>query len=273
MKARLFFILALSVLIGCTNSSTYQKKKGNKKSKKYIPQIVYKVVKIHPHDTISFTEGFVFRNGQLFESTGSPENIPFTKSVFGTVDLTTGKITELGKLERKKYFGEGITFLNDKLFQLTYRSQTCFIYDAETFANKGHFYYQSKEGWGLTTDGSYLIMSDGTNILTYIDANNYKSVKELNVSKNGYAVDYLNELEFIDGYIYANVWTKNYIIKIDTSNGKVVGILDLASIANEIRNLGLFVDVMNGIAYDTVSDNMFITGKLWPYIYELEFYH
>ena len=273
MKKILVFILVFIALQSCNTGN--DKKTDNKRNrrKSYIPKIEYTIVKAHPHDITSFTEGLLFHENKLYESTGSPENLAFTKSIFGIVDLRTGKLSELGRLDKNKFFGEGIAFLNGKLFQLTYQAQTCFMYNAKTFEPIGEFRFENKEGWGLTTDGEYLIMSDGTPILTYIDPNDFQIGKKLKVTQNGYVVDYLNELEFVNGYIYANVWTKNYIVKIDTARGHVVGILNLEELFLDAKNKNRTIDVMNGIAYDSVSGNLFVTGKMWPNIYELDFYH
>ena len=138
-----------------------------------IPQISYTIEKQYPHDVTSFTEGFLFHEGKLFESTGAPDNMPQTKSLFGIVDLKTGKIDAKAELDRTIYFGEGIVFLNGKFFQLTYKNQTGFIYDAKTFKNIGKFNYTNREGWGLTTDGKSLIMSDGTSYITYLNPVSY----------------------------------------------------------------------------------------------------
>ena len=176
-------------------------------------------------------------------------------------------------MDKHKYFGEGIAFFKDKIYQLTYKNQVGFIYDAKTYKQLGQFSFQNKEGWGMTTDGTHIIMSDGTNVLTYLDPANLKVIKTINVSNGGYAEDFLNELEYIHGYIYANIWTKNYIVKIDPGDGKVVGLLDLSSLTAEAKNNHSNSEVMNGIAYDSISDKIYVTGKLWPTIYQIDFPH
>ncbi len=238
-----------------------------------VPSIEYTVVKTYPHDTMAFTEGFVFYKGQLFESTGAPDNLPKTRSLFGICDLNTGKIDVKAELDRSKYFGEGIVFFNDKIYQLTYKNQTGFIYDAKTFKKTGEFKYDNKEGWGLTTDGTNLIMSDGTNVLTYLDPNTLKPVKTLTVTEGGYASDYLNELEYIKGFIYANVWTTHSIVKIDPATGKIVGKLLLSPLYEEAGYKYKGAEALNGIAYDPETDKIYITGKMWPTIYEITFAH
>ena len=235
----------------------------------FMPVINYKLVNTFPHDTLSFTEGFLFHNNQLFESTGSPAEQPELKSYIGIIDLKTGKVSKKVELDRK-YFGEGIAFFNGKIYQLTYKSHIGFIYDAKTYKQLGTFSFQNKEGWGMTSDSTDLIMSDGSNILTYIDPVKLTPVKTLTVSYNGYAIDNLNELEYIKGFIFANIWTSNLIVKIDAQTGKIVGKIDLSSFQYETQNKYRYADVLNGIAYDPESQTIFITGKLWPNIYQLK---
>ena len=238
-----------------------------------VPEISYTLLRKIPHDTTSFTEGFLVHDGKLFESTGSPSDMDYLRSVFGPVDTTNGKISVKAELDRKTYFGEGIVFLKDKVYQLTYKNQIGFIYDAKTFKQTGRFSFNSKEGWGMTTDGTSIIMSDGTNVLTYIDPATMKETKKLNVTNAGYAEDYVNELEYIDGYIYANVLGKSYIIKIDPQSGKVCGLLNMANITDDANTKNPNCDVLNGIAYDPASNTIYITGKMYKDIYIIDFKH
>ena len=237
------------------------------------PIINYAVTKFYPHDTSLYTEGLIIHNGQLMESTGSPDDAPQTRSLIGTIDLATGKMDQKIEIDRSKYFGEGIVVLNNKLYQLTYTTQTGFIYDAKTFKKIGQFNYTNKEGWSLTTNGRELIMSDGTSQLTFLDSASLKPIKTLPVTENESPVNKLNELEYIDGFIYANIWLTNFIVKIDPSNGKVIGKLDFTSVAFEAKNKNPAADVLNGIAYDSTAGKIYITGKLWPNIYEVNFPH
>lgn len=240
---------------------------------KVVPEINYTVVKKLPHNITSFTEGFLFHDKKLFESTGAPENLPETRSSFGIVNLENGNLDIKGELDKKTYFGEGIVFLNNYIYQLTYTNQVGFIYDAKTFKSIGQFGYQNKQGWGLTTDGAHLVMSDGTNVITYLSPNDFKVVKTLNVTENGYALDFINELEFIKGYLYANVWMTNFIVKIDPNSGEVLGKMDLSSLTNEAMKQNPRSLEMNGIAYDSIADQILVTGKMWPSIYEINFPH
>ena len=159
-----------------------------------IPLINYAVVSTYPHDSTSFTEGLLFHKGRLFESTGSPQDLEFTRSLVGEVDLKTGKISPKLELDRDKYFGEGISFLNNRLYQLTYKDNLGFVYDETGFKPLGTFKFPGKEGWGMTTDSSHLIISDGTYRLFYLDPFNFKTVKTLEVNWNNILIDSLNEL-------------------------------------------------------------------------------
>lgn len=234
------------------------------------PEINFTYLNSYPHDTTSFTEGLLIHDGEFYESTGAMEGLPQTRSLFGVLDLNTGKIDVKVELNREMFFGEGIVFLNDKVYQLTYKSKTGFVYDATTFTKLSEFIIPSEEGWGMTTDGENLIMSDGTNTLTFLDPNTLQVVKTLAVSENGYAKDYLNELEYIDGYIYANVWGTTRIAKIDISNGNIIGEINLLSLAQDSYYNYQGSLEMNGIAYDTITDIMYVTGKMWPKVYEIK---
>ncbi len=263
-------IILIGISVGCTNNSHSSKKSINNSQ---IQSISFKVIKTYPHDTESFTEGFLFYNNQLFESTGSPEEFPKTRSVFGIVDLNTGKIDIKVELDKNTYFGEGIVIFGEKIFQVTYKNQIGFIYDLKSYKKLGSFKYSNKEGWGLTSDGKNIIMSDGTNIITYFDLDSLKVLKTLNVTFNGSPALDANELEFIDGYLYANIWTTNNIAKIDPKTGIIVGIIDLSSLFYEAKKAYPGSEATNGIAYDSSRDRIFVTGKFWPTIYQIKFPH
>jgi glutamine cyclotransferase len=237
-----------------------------------IPSISFDVVATYAHDTTAFTEGLLMHNGKLYESTGSPLEMENTRSVVGVVDLQTGKIDAKVEINRA-IFGEGITFLNNKLYQLTYEAKVGYIYDARTFKKTGEFPLPGKEGWGLTTDGTHLIMSDGTDKVLYLDSVSLKPVKTLLVQDNKGTVKNVNELEYINGYLYANVYTTNYIIKIDPATGKVQGRLDLSALTRSARSQNKHALELNGIAYDSASGNVYVTGKFWPNIYAIRFSH
>ena len=265
--------LLILFLMACNNNNLRENDDHLSKENATTPIINYAVINSYPHDTTSFTEGLLIYKGQLFESTGSPENMPQTKSLFGTFDTITGKINKKVELDRNKYFGEGITFLNDKVYQLTYQTKIGFIYDAKTFNKLGEFNYPGKEGWGMTTDSTYLIMSDGTGFLYFVDPSGFKTVKTVQVENEKGPVIKINELEYINNFIYANVYETNSILKIDPVSGKIIGLLDLTSLANEARGRYPGSMEMNGIAYDPLSGKIYITGKMWPTLYKIQFSH
>lgn len=260
------------ILSGCSNNSNSTKKMPDRYING-ISIIEYSVKETFPHCTDSYTEGFLFHDDKLFESTGSPENYPKTKSLIGIVNLKTGAIDVKVEIDRNKYFGEGILIFNNKLYQLTYKNQLGFIYDSKTFKQIGTFTYTNKEGWGMTSDGKSIIMSDGTNHITYWDPDSLKEIKKLNITYDGASALYANELEYINGFIYANIWTTNFIAKIDPADGKIVGLIDLTSLLQRARKENPLSEATNGIAYDKKNDKVLVTGKFWPYIFEIKFQH
>jgi glutaminyl-peptide cyclotransferase len=273
MKKSILFLLIMSSLAACNNgdhnhdASAYATGADNAP-----PLINYTVMSELPHDTTAYTEGFLFHDGQLYESTGTDADMPESRrSLFGTVDLATGKINPKVEIDRNKYFGEGIAFVNGKVYQLTYKTKLGFIYDAKTFKKLGEFTFPSKEGWGMTTNGSDLIMDDGSSNITWLDPNTFRQIKVLGVTDNNGPVGNLNELELIKGYLYANQWQTNYILKIDTGSGKVVGKLNFDSVVGEVMNKFPGAEVLNGIAYDSTTGKVYVTGKLWPNIFEIKF--
>jgi glutaminyl-peptide cyclotransferase len=270
MKQLLVFLTITIYFYSCGNSSNTAE---NKKTVDDVPQIKYTIVNHLPHDTTSFTEGLLIDNHQLFESTGSPEDMPHTKSILGIVDFATGKINKKVELNRNVFFGEGIVIFKGRIYQLTYKNRLCFVYDVKTFKKLEQFSFPNKEGWGLTTDGTNLIMSDGTDNLSYVNPINFQMIKKLQVTSNHYAVDHLNELEYIKGFIYANVWPSNKIVKIDPASGYAVGMLDLTPLQEEASGKNPQSQETNGIAYDALSDKIYVTGKMWPEIFQITFSH
>jgi glutamine cyclotransferase len=250
---RLIF-LSLLVLVACSKKT---------EEKPSAPVINYSVVNSFPHDTTAFIEGLLIHNGQLYESTGDKE------SWVGVVDIKTGKADRKVEID-KKYFGEGMSIVNNKVYYLTWKHKTGFIYDLKTFKEIGQFSYDT-EGWGMTTDNKNLIMSDGTDKLYFLDTVTLKPVKTLAVTQNGKPIEgQLNELEYIDGYIFANVWKTSEVVKIDMNTGAVTGMLDLSPLTEQARELKPEVDVLNGIAWHPQTKLLLVTGKFWPYIYVLK---
>ncbi len=271
-----YFVILLSagILTACNNDN--KETTASNTTAQAPPPVVspvtmnYEVVNTFPHDTSAFTEGLLLHQGQLYESTGSPTEMPRTRSLIGTVDLKTGKINEKIELDRSKYFGEGMVILHDKIYQLTYTTKVGFVYDAKTFKKLQEFTFPSQEGWGLTTDGTHLIMSDGTSQLTYLDPTTFKTVKTLQVKFNYDPLVNLNELEYIKGVIYANIYTTNSIVRIDEATGQATGILDLTALTNQVKSKYPSALELNGIAFNQAAGTIYVTGKFWPSIFELK---
>lgn len=226
-----------------------------------------KIKNVYPHDSKAFTQGLEYRDGFLYESTGQRG-----ASTIRKVELTTGKV--LQKIDiNKRYFGEGITFLNDQLFFLTWQSEKGFIYNPDDFTQTGEFKYgKSKEGWGLTNNGIDLIKSDGTNKIWFLDAETQKEKRYIQAYTNNRALEELNELEFIEGKIFANYWQKPLIAMINPDSGIVEGIINLSELVKEQKKIQKLKqdDVLNGIAYDAENERLFVTGKNWSKLYEIE---
>jgi glutaminyl-peptide cyclotransferase len=227
-------------------------------------KLQYSVINDYPHNKKFYTQGLEFYNGYLYEGTGEKGSSGIFK-----INLPTGKILRQHMID-KQYFGEGITILNDKIYQLTYRSQKGFIYDIDNFSVVDSFQYSSKEGWGLTNDGHNLIMSNGTNELIWLDPSDFSEIKKIQTANNKEIINYLNELEYIDKKIYANVYTTNLIIIIDPKTGKVLSEINLEGIINMYKNPSDTIDYLNGIAYDAEKERLFVTGKWWPRLFEIE---
>lgn len=225
----------------------------------------YTVVREYPHSTDHFTQGLEINEGYLYEGTG--EN---GKSALYKINLSSGKVIQSKPLDNQ-YFGEGITLLDNKIYQLTYKSQIGFVYDAMNFALTDSFKFNSKEGWGLTNDGKSLIMSDGTGQLTWINPSDFSVEKKLEVVDHEKIFQYLNELEYVKGSIWANVWGSDLIIQIDATNGKIIGTLNLKGILSVMEtSRSDRLDVLNGIAFLPSSGNLLVTGKLWPKMFEIK---
>jgi len=220
------------------------------------------LVKSYPHDNRAFTQGLIFLEGMLYESTGQRG-----RSQIREVRLKDGKVLRSISLD-KAYFGEGMTNWDGDLISFTWRARTGFRWDRKSFAHKATWSY-SGEGWGLTQDGKRLIMSDGTDQIRFLDPVNYQETGHIKVTWQGQPVRLLNELEYVKGEILANVWMTNRIARIDPKSGAVIDWIDLSSLAKRTK-LSHYDAVLNGIAYDAVRDRLFVTGKLWPKLYEIQ---
>lgn len=226
-----------------------------------VPVYGYEVVASYPHDPSAFTQGLLFEDGVLYESTGRHGQSSLRK-----VDLKTGEVLKIRDLDNA-YFGEGAVIVGNKIVQITWRSGKGFVYDKNTFDPLETFAYPG-EGWGLTYDGRSLIMSDGTAVLRYLDTATFKGTGTLEVYDDSGPVKNLNELEFVDGEIFANLWGSDRVARINPETGRVKGWIDLSGLLPEKDRKG-GEDVLNGIAYDPKSKRLFVTGKLWPKLYEI----
>lgn len=229
---------------------------------KIVPVFSYKVVNIFPHDPKAFTQGLVFQQGFLYEGTGLEG-----QSTLRKVELETGKVVQQHRLP-DSLFGEGLTLWADQLIQLTWKNRIALVYDRPSFQLLKKFSY-STEGWGITQDGNQLIMSNGTNTLTFLDPRNFKEKKRIQVHDRGLPLPYLNELEYIKGEIFANVFPTDWIARISPETGRVTGWIDLRGLLDRGDRLQ-GVDVLNGIAYDSRQDRIFVTGKYWPKVFEIQ---
>lgn len=226
--------------------------------------VSYSIVKTYPHDTSSFTQGLLVYKGELYEGTGLEGRSKLMK-----VDMQTGKALQQISLDTK-YFGEGVTILNDTVYQLTWQNKVVFAYTLKDFKKIKEFRIDT-DGWGLTTNGKELIVSDGTSNLYYYEPSTFRLLRTQAVTEGGSLSYNLNELEYIDGYIYANQYQAPYIFKIDPGSGSIVAKTDLTEMWNRVKSIDPEADVPNGIAYDTATRKIYITGKLWPELYEVQF--
>ena len=225
-------------------------------------QAYYEVVNSYPHDPTSFTQGLLWQNGGFYESTGL-----YGQSKLRRLEFPSGRVLKETDLQTD-LFGEGLALVDSRLIQLTWKSHRGFVYDLDSFRLLQEFTYDT-EGWGLTYDGKYLILSDGSSELLYLDPQTFKPVRRLAVTMNGRPIPELNELEFIDGEIWANVWQTDLILRIDPSTARVTSFLDLKGILAPSDKTGR-EDVLNGIAYDPAHKRIFVTGKLWPRVFEIK---
>lgn len=222
----------------------------------------FKVIAEYPHDPKAFTQGLVVVDGQFYEGTGIQG-----ESTLRKVELKTGRVITYVPLDAS-YFGEGITVMNDRIYQITWQNRVGFIYDLKSMKYLSSFRYTG-DGWGLTHDGKHLILSDGTSLLRFLDPKTFEVVKRIRVKSSAGQVDKLNELEYVKGEIFANIWHSDKIARISPETGEVVGWIDLSELY-PLRTRPSKEDVLNGIAYDEKNDRLFVTGKNWPKLYEIE---
>lgn len=250
LRSRLVLYLLL-LLSGCLHAST-------------VPVYDYEIVARYPHSTAAFTQGFLFHDGHLYESTGL-----YGRSSLNRIDLESGEVLLRHSLPQH-YFAEGIAVVDDRLFQLTWRENLVFEYDLETFRILDTHYHPG-EGWGLAWDGRQLILSDGSAELQFIDPNNFSVQRRIEVLADGMPVSNLNELQYINGEVWANVWMRDEIMRIDPQSGHVTGIVDLDGLVEQTRLGGRPGEaVLNGIAWDAAGERLLVTGKLWADIFQIE---
>ena len=235
-----------------------------------IPIYDYRVVNSYPHSTGAFSQGLLIHDGYLYEGTGQ-----IGRSSLSRIDLESGEVLQ-SKRMGSRYFGEGIAIVDKHIYQLTWQSNIAFVYDLNTFDNVASHYYPT-EGWGLTWDGTYLIMSDGTDTLQFIDPETFQVQHKVDVRLEGNPVPNLNELEYINGEVWANVWTTDRIVRIDPLTGQVNSIVDLSGLIQQTTIGGSRAEaVLNGIAWDAgevddpADDKLYVTGKLWAHLFEIE---
>lgn len=227
------------------------------------PQVYgYRVVNTYPHEITAFTQGLIYRDGHLWEGTGKNG-----LSRLARIDLESGELLQNVPLA-SRYFGEGIEMIGDRVYQLTWRAHMVFVYDRESLEQL-ETHYNAREGWGLAWDGEHLILSDGSASLQFIDPEGFVPVREIEVTVGGQPLNLLNELEFIDGEIWANVWQTDFIVRIDPETGAVNSIVDLTGLSAQTE-LGSSEAVLNGIAWDSENRRLFVTGKHWSNLFEIE---
>jgi glutaminyl-peptide cyclotransferase len=231
-------------------------------SKSAIPVYGYEIVHTYPHDRGAFTEGLFYKGGFLYESTGLQGQSSVRK-----VKLETGEVVQKGDLPRD-LFGEGICDWGDRIIGLTWQTNIGFVLDFKTFELQHTFQYPG-EGWGLTRDDHELVMSDGTPELRFLDPKTLRETRRIRVTAGGQPIDQINELEWVEGEIYANIWQTDRIARIDPKTGQVVGWIDLTGLLSVKDRLSGSPDVLNGIAYDAAGKRLFVTGKLWPKLFEI----
>ena len=248
----------LLYISSCNNADTNDTNSNNT-----TPTISYSIAATYPHDTSYFTEGLEFYKGKLLESTGNKG-----KSKLVETELKTGKPTKEISIENK-FFGEGITVVNDTVYQLTWQEHIVNVYTVDDFKKVKEMPLNT-DGWGLTNDGKNLIASDGSANLYFYEPSTFRLLRTQGVTENGSPAVNINELEYINGFIYANQWQYNYIIKIDPNSGQVVGKIDVTDLVTRVKSQAPYAQELNGIAYNRETKKLYITGKYWPQIFEIQ---
>lgn len=261
-------ILALALLAACNNGKDDDKTFDPEAVPKAVPAIAYTIVAEYPHDTSAYTQGLQLYNGKMYEGTGD-----YQASSLRITDYKTGRVEKKHMMGTDKIFGEGITILNNKLYQLTWENKLLYVYDVNNIEKPIATLNWPYDGWGITSNGTDLIISDGTAKLYFVDPATLKVKSTIAVTENGDPVPYINELEYVDGFVFANKYEAETIYKIDPSSGFVVGKMDMTGLKQKYfpgQNITGRTDVLNGIAYDSATKKFFITGKRWPKMFELQ---
>jgi glutaminyl-peptide cyclotransferase len=273
MKNILFVFVLVLFTLSCNNSEDKVSDKPVENVSSSVPEasaIPYTIVNVYPHDTSAYTQGLEVYKGILLESTGR-----YGFSSLRKVDPVSGKVVQVKKMD-SRIFGEGLTVLRDTIYQLTYREHVIYVYDPKDFRLIRQMNWSS-EGWGITNNGKSLMITDGSEKIYIVEPSNLKLEKVISVSDNLGPLNNLNELEYVNGHIYANRYGNNFIVKIDLANGHVIGKMDFTDILKKYSKADItYINnnadeaVLNGIAWDTVKKKMYITGKLWPNLFELQ---
>ncbi|MFT3845037.1 MAG: glutaminyl-peptide cyclotransferase [Lacibacter sp.] len=263
------FLTASILFTSCGSNSTQNDEQGPVSSVPPPTRLNYTLLKVHPHDTTAYTQGLQYIDGFLYEGTGNPEKVP-NKSKLRKVDYTTGKILKETFIPGP-LFGEGITMLQNKIYQLTWTEKKGYIYQFPEFKLIREFSFDLAEGWGLTNNGKELIVSDGSSNIYFWNPETLKETKRISVQDNNGLRNNLNELEYINGAIYANVYLTDEILKIDPETGNVTGSLDFSDLRKNFPELNNpSCDYFNGIAWDSSGNRIFVTGKYWPKLFEIK---
>ena len=266
MSMKTYSAIALLIILASCAGNGSEPDHDDSIVPKPIPAIGYNVVAQYPHDTSAYTQGLQIYKGKLYEGTGDYEN-----SSLRITDIKSGKVEQKHMMGSDKIFGEGINIFGDKIYQLTWKTHVVYVYNLNNINQPISTLPWPYEGWGLTNNGTDLIVSDGTANLYFVNPADFKVRSTIAVTDNGGPVQELNELEYIDGFVFANVWQTNIIVKIDPSSGHVVGRMDLSDLQNTYfkDQVTERTDVLNGIAYDSSSKKLYITGKRWPKMFEV----
>jgi glutaminyl-peptide cyclotransferase len=260
-------LIAIVFLAACTGNDKEVEVTDDTLKTVEAPKIRYTILNVYPHDTSAYTQGLQLYNGKLYEGTGD-----FETSSLRITDLKTGKVEKKHMMGSAEIFGEGINIFKGKIYQLTWRSNVVYVYALNNIDKPITTFKWPYEGWGITNNGTDIIISDGSANLYFVDAETFKVKSTIAVTEDGRPIDSINELEYIDGYVYANVYQTNFIVKVDPASGHVAGKIDLPGLKEKYFPKEIIpdrTDVLNGIAYDSTTKKLFITGKRWPKMFEI----